>query len=112
MELNSGLGRYSMEYNGEAITKVRARELYNEADQKVLNTAFINTEIKNAEKHIQRADAVTGKLTERANRNAEELDDCQHLADRMSERAERIQRIIADVENANKTDGTQADSNP
>ena len=60
-----------MEYNGEAITKVRARELYNEADQKVLNTAFINTEIKNAEKHIQRADAVTGKLTERANRNAE-----------------------------------------
>ena len=71
-----------MEYNGEAITKVRARELYNEADQKVLNTAFINTEIKNAEKHIQ------------------------------SERSERIQRIIADVKSANKTDGTQADSNP
>ena len=44
LELNSGLGRYSMEYNGEAITKVRARELYNEADQKVLNTAFINGE--------------------------------------------------------------------
>ena len=34
-----------MEYNGEAITKVRARELYNDADQKVLNTAFINGEI-------------------------------------------------------------------
>lgn len=70
------------------------------------------TEIKNAEKHIQRADEATGKLTERTKRNAEELDNCQHLADRMSERSERIQRIIADVESANKTDGTQADSNP
>lgn len=70
------------------------------------------TEIKNAEKHIQRANEATGKLTERTKRNAEELDDCQHLADRMSERSERIQRIIADVERANKTDGTQADGNP
>lgn len=70
------------------------------------------TEIKDAEKHIQRANEATGKLTERTKRNAEELDDCQHLADRMSERSERIQRIIADVERANKTDGTQADGNP
>ena len=68
------------------------------------------TEIKEAEKHIQRANEATGKLTERTKRNAEELDDCQHLADRMSERSERIQRIIADVESANKTDGTQTDS--
>ena len=68
------------------------------------------TEIKDAEKHIQRANEATGKLTERTKRNAKELDDCQHLADRMSERSERIQRIIADVESANKTDGTQTDS--
>ena len=67
------------------------------------------TEIKNAEKHIQRADAVTGKLTERTERNSEELNDCQHLVDRMSERSERIQGIIADVEKANKVNGTQAD---
>ena len=60
------------------------------------------TEIKEAEKHIQRADETAGNLTERTRRNAEELDDCQHLADRMSECSERIQRIIADVESANK----------
>ena len=70
------------------------------------------TEIKDAEKHIQRANEDTGKLTERTKRNAEELDECQRITDRMSERSERIQRIIADVESANKTDGTQADSNP
>ena len=99
-----------MEYNGEAITKVRARDLYNEADQKVLNTAFINTEIKNAEIHVKRANEATGKLTERTKRDAEELDECQRITDRMSERSERIQRIIADVEKANKTDGTQTDS--
>lgn len=65
-------------------------------------------EIKNAEVHVKRADAVTGKLTERTKRDAEELDECQRIADRMSERSERIQRIIADVEKANKTDGAQA----
>ena len=67
-------------------------------------------EIKDAEKHIQRANEDTGKLTERTKRNAEELDECQRITDRMSERSERIQRIIADVESANKTDGTQTDS--
>ena len=67
-------------------------------------------EIKNAEVHVKRADETAGKLAERTKRNAEELDECQHIADRMSERSERIQRIIADVEKANKTDGTQTDS--
>lgn len=64
------------------------------------------TEIKNAEKHIQRANEATGKLTERTKRDAEELDECQRITDRMSERSKRIQRIVADVEGANKTDGT------
>ena len=68
------------------------------------------TEIKNAEKHIQRADEATGKLAERTKRNAEELDECQHIADRMSERSERIQSIIADVEKANQGNGAQAES--
>ena len=67
-------------------------------------------EIKNAEVHVKRADETAGKLAARTKRNAEELDECQHIADRMSERSERIQRIIADVEKANKTDGTQTDS--
>lgn len=67
-------------------------------------------EIKNAQKHIQRADETAGKLTERTKRNTEELDDCQRLVDRMSERSERIQGIIADVEQANQTNGAQADS--
>ena len=66
-------------------------------------------EIKNAEVHIQRADAVTGKLTERTERNSEELNDCQHLVDRMSERSERIQGIIRDVEAGNQADRAQAD---
>lgn len=66
-------------------------------------------EIKNAEVHVKRADETAGKLTERTRRNAEELNDCQRLVDRMSERSERIQRIIADVEKANKVNGTQAD---
>lgn len=60
-------------------------------------------EIKNAQRHIQRADEVTGKLTERTKRNSEELNDCQHLVDRMSERSERIQSIIADIEQSNKS---------
>ena len=68
------------------------------------------TEIKNAEVHVQRADETAGKLAERTKRNAEELDECQHIADRMSECSERIQSIIADVESANKTDGAQANS--
>lgn len=66
-------------------------------------------EIKNAQKHIRRANEVTGKLTERTERNSEELNDCQRLVDRMSERSERIQGIIADIERANKSNGTQAD---
>ena len=66
-------------------------------------------EIKNAEVHVKRANEATGKLTERTKRDAEELDECQRITDRMSERSERIQRIIADVDKANKTDGTQAD---
>lgn len=69
-------------------------------------------EIKNAEVHVKRADETAGKLAERTKRNAEELDECQHIADRMSERSERIQSIIADVEKANKGNGAQADRNP
>lgn len=67
-------------------------------------------EIKNAEVHVKRADEVTGKLTERTQRNAERLDECQRLADRMSARSERIQSIIADVEKANQGNGAQANS--
>lgn len=64
------------------------------------------TEIKNAEKHIQRADAVTGKLTERTKRNQAELDECEHITDRMQERAGKIESIIRDVESANSSNGT------
>lgn len=67
-------------------------------------------EIKNAEVHVKRADETAGKLAERTKRNAEELDECQHIADRMSERSERIQSIIADVEKANQGNGAQAES--
>nr|WP_302519990.1 hypothetical protein [uncultured Allisonella sp.] len=67
-------------------------------------------EIKNAEVHVKRADETAGKLGERTKRNAEELDECQHIADRMSERSERIQSIIADVEKANQGNGAQAES--
>lgn len=70
------------------------------------------TEIKEAEVHVKRADETAGKLAERTKRNAEELDECQHIADRMSERSERIQSIIADVEKANQGNEAQADSNP
>ena len=69
-------------------------------------------EIKNAEVHVKRADETAGKLAERTKRNTEELDECQHIADRMSERSERIQSIIADVEKANQGNGAQADGNP
>lgn len=64
------------------------------------------TEIKNAEKHIQRADAVTGKLTERTKRNQAELNECKHITDRMQERAGKIESIIRDVESANPSNGT------
>ena len=64
------------------------------------------TEIKNAEKHIQRADAVTGKLTERAKRNHAELDECERITDRMQERAGKIESIIRNVESANQSNGT------
>lgn len=64
------------------------------------------TEIKNAEKHIQRADAVTGKLTERTKRNQAELDECERITDRMQERAGKIESILRDVESANQSNGT------
>ena len=64
------------------------------------------TEIKNAEKHIQRADAVTGKLTERTKRNQAELNECERITDRMQERAGKIESIIRDVESANPSNGT------
>ena len=64
------------------------------------------TEIKNAEKHIQRADAVTGKLTERTKRNQAELNECERITDRMQERAGKIESIIRDVESANQSNGT------
>ena len=63
-------------------------------------------EIANAEKHIQRADAVTGKLTERTERNKKSLTECEQLTDRMSKRTERIEGIIADIEQSNKSSGT------
>ncbi|WP_407388387.1 hypothetical protein [Allisonella histaminiformans] len=63
-------------------------------------------EIKNAEVHVKRADETAGKLAKRTKRNAEELDECQHIADRMSERSERIEGIIADIEQSNKSSGT------
>ena len=69
------------------------------------------TESKEAEKHIQRADAVTGKLTERTKRDAEELDECERITDRMQERAGKIESIIRDVESTNKTDGAQTNCN-
>lgn len=64
------------------------------------------TEIKNAEKHIQRADAVTGKLTERVKQNTAELNECERITDRMSERSTRIQAIVRNVEAANQSNGT------
>lgn len=64
------------------------------------------TEIKNAEKHIQRANAVTGKITARTKRNQAELDECEHITDRMQERAGKIESIIRDVESANQSNGT------
>lgn len=64
------------------------------------------TEIKNAEKHIQRADAVTGKLTERTKHNQAELNECERITDRMQERAGKIESIIRDVESANPSNGT------
>lgn len=63
-------------------------------------------EIANAEKHIERADAVTGKLTERTERNKKSLTECEQLTDRMSKRTERIEGIIADIEQSNKSSGT------
>lgn len=68
-------------------------------------------EIKNAEVHVKRADETAGKLAERTERNSEELDECQHLVDRLSERSERIQGIIRDVDERNKISGAQTDCN-
>ena len=64
------------------------------------------TEIKNAQKHIQRADETTGKLTERTKRNQAGLDECEHITDRMQERAGKIESIIRNVEAGNQADGT------
>lgn len=68
------------------------------------------TEIKHAEKHIQRANEATGKLTERTKRNAEELDECQRITDRMQERASKIEGIVESVEAGNPGTRTQTDS--
>lgn len=70
------------------------------------------TEIKDAEKHIERADATAGKLTERTKQNTAELNECERITDRMSERSRSIQAIIRNAETANQADGTPAGSNP
>ena len=64
------------------------------------------TEIADAEEHIRRADAVTGKLTERTERNKKSLTECEQLTDRMSKRADRIEGIITDIEKSDKSSGT------
>lgn len=69
------------------------------------------TEIKDAEKHIERADATAGKLTERTKHNTAELNECERITDRMSERSTRIQAIIRNVETANQADATQTNCN-
>ena len=62
----------------------------------------LKQKLKQLKKHIQRADAVTEKLTERTKRNQAELDECeQYHSDRMQERAGKIESIIRDVESAN-----------
>ena len=67
-------------------------------------------EIKNAEVHVKRADEITGKLTERTQRNARELDESERIVNSMSERSERIQGIIADVEKSNQESEAQTGS--
>ena len=64
------------------------------------------TEIADAEEHIRRADAVTGKLTELTERNKKSLTECEQLTDRMSKRADRIEGIITDIEKSDKSSGT------
>lgn len=88
----------------DAVNSVERAEAGVDRAGKRLDSA--QTEIKNAEKHIQRADAVTGKLTERTKRNQAELDECEHITDRMQERAGKIESIIRDVESANQSNGT------
>lgn len=67
-------------------------------------------EVDHAQQHIQRAKTVTRTITKRAERNGKELTECEQLADSMSERSERIGKIIRDVEAGNPGTRTQAES--
>lgn len=100
--------RTANDYNNATKSVERAEEGIDSAGKR-LDSA--QTEIKTAEKHIQRAAAVTGKLTERTKRNQAELDECEHITDRMQERAGKIESIIRDVESTNQKTGTQANGN-
>lgn len=68
------------------------------------------TEVKDAQVHIQRADTTAKRLTERTKQNQRRLTECEQLTDRMQERAGNIQAIIRDIESTDQTTGTQTDS--
>ena len=88
----------------DAVNSVERAEAGVDRAGKRLESA--QTEIADAEEHIRRADAVTGKLTERTERNKKSLTECEQLTDRMSKRADRIEGIITDIEKSDKSSGT------
>ena len=102
---SSGDG-YTIQPVGQPMTITMQLTQWNKLKQDLIaqenDLTQLKQKLKQLKKHIQRADAVTEKLTERTKRNQAELDECeQYHSDRMQERAGKIESIIRDVESAN-----------
>lgn len=62
-------------------------------------------EVENAEGQLNRADEAAGNIAESVKRDAEIIDGCEDIANRCTERSERIKEIIREVEGRNKKNG-------
>lgn len=64
-------------------------------------------EIDNAQAGLKRADATVRDITDAARRDAAIINECEDINSRSTARIERIESIIADVEEQNKGNGAQ-----
>ena len=108
--------RTTNEYHDVTDTVQQAEADNRSARQQIGNAS---EQIESAEKQLNRSIQRTDRITERTqqakkrvNSNSKIIGECQNLIDAGRRDASEARSIFADIDKANKTDGTQADSNP
>ena len=105
--------RTDNEYNDVTDT-VQSAEADNRSARQQINSAA--GKVESSEKQLDRSIERTGGITNRVNNaqkrvdsNSKIIGECQNLIDSGRRDTEEARSIFADVDKANKTDGTQAD---